>query len=70
MTLTETTHHRFTVVNDAGKLGSVHRKASGPYKDLWFFVPFISGRTGSRRGYATADGAVPRWAKKMGGKLV
>ena len=70
MNLTETTSRRFTVANAAGVIGSVHRKASGPYKDLWFFVPHVSGRTGSRRGYATADVAVPRWAKKMGGKLV
>ena len=70
MTLTETTRNTFAVVNDVGTLGNLHRKTSGPYRGLWFFVPHVSGRTGSRRGYATADGAVPRWAKKMGGKLV
>lgn len=70
MTPTETTRNTFAVVNDIGTIGIVHRQFSGPYKGQWFFIPRVSGRTGSRKGRPTADGAVPYWAKKMGGKLV
>jgi hypothetical protein len=34
----------------------------------WRFVPWISGRKGSRKFYTSADQALPSWAKKMAAK--
>ena len=66
----ETTGDRFAVITELGTLGNIHRKTSGPHAGLWFFVPMVSGRRGNRIGAATAEAAIPRWAKKRGGKIV
>ncbi len=36
----------------------------------WFFISNVSSHKGSRVPRATAEGAFPRWARKMGARMV
>jgi len=69
--MAKTSRKSYAVVNaDWNTIGTVYRLERGPHKGLWFFVSHTTAHKGSRRGWATADRAGPRWAKKAGGKLV
>lgn len=63
------THKSYTLKHDNGAiLGYCTLRQDG-----WYFIPNVSSRSPSRRGHATADACLPRWAKAFlakGGQLL
>ena len=56
-----TKHYDVIHTETGARIGGISKKMPG-----WFFVSNVSSHKGSRTGHATAEKALPGWAKKMG----
>ncbi len=60
-----TKHYNVIHTVSGCQVGSISLKHPG-----WFFISLLPGRKPSRKGHVTAEKAFPRWAKKMGCRMV